>query len=130
MDTREKIVPLENAVERTATGKWIAVLACLDPLTAAAAAYLTGIAEDNPGCLLCVIVLESETALLPAAARMALAAALRSVNLVTSATGEIAYAAFSTGSPGLTFIDLTEPGIRSTQDFVDLVIAKQRIVTA
>lgn len=128
MDTRDKIVPLENAVERTATGKWVAVLACLDPLTADAAAQLTEIAGDNPGCSLCVIVLEIETTLLPATVRMALAAALRSVDLVTSATGEIAQASFH--SPGLNFVDLTEQGIRSSQDFVDLVIAKQRIVTA
>ncbi len=128
MDTRQKIVSLDMAAEKTASGRWAIVLAWLDPLTAETAQQIAEVARLNPGRSLCTVVLESKSALLPGNVRTALAAALRSVELVTSACQETAQATWHSDGDRLIIVDLSSQGARSSQDFVDLVIAKQQTV--
>ena len=128
MVTREKIVPLESAAEKTATGQWVVVLAWLDPLTAEGAEQIGEIARANESRSVCAVILESEFALLPSSVRTALAAALSSVDLVTSGCRQQALAIWNEDGDRLSIVDLSEHGARSSQDFVDLVIAKQRTV--
>ena len=64
------------------------------------------------------------------AVRTSLSYALRCVALVTSACHEMAHATFRTDRDSLIVVDRSEQDIRSSQDFVDLVIAKQQTVIA
>jgi len=83
VDTREKIVPLEELRRRMAAGKWRAVAGLFDPLTAALAQRLTEI--GNGGGDLAAIVLDEPGTLLTAEARAALIAGLRPIRLVAIA---------------------------------------------
>lgn len=83
MDTREKIVPLEELRRRVGAGEWLAVVGLFDPLTALQA---TRVAEIGNGeGQLVAIVLDEPDTLLPAEARAALVAGLRRVRLVSIA---------------------------------------------
>ena len=86
MDTREKIVPLEELRRRMVSGKWRAIAGLFDPLTAEAAQRLTemGIGDSE----LAAIVLDEPGTLLTAEARAALIAGLRRVRLVSIARRE------------------------------------------
>lgn len=86
MDTREKIVPLEELRRRMGAGKWRAVAGLFDPLTAALAQRLMEI--GNGGGNLVAIVLDQPGTLLTAEARAALIAGLRSIRLVSIARQE------------------------------------------
>jgi hypothetical protein len=81
VDTREKIVPLEELRRRMATGEWRAVVGLFDPLTALLATRLTEIGDGE----LAAIVLDEPGTLLTANARAALVAGLRRVRLVSIA---------------------------------------------
>ena len=83
MDTREKIVPLEELRRRMATGEWRAVVGLFDPLTALLATRLTEIGDGDGE--LAAIVLDEPGTLLTAEARAALVAGLRRVRLVSIA---------------------------------------------
>ena len=104
------------------------VLAVLDPLTAEDAVRLAEIATEDAGRSLCVVIQEISPALLPSTVRMTLAAALSSVQLVSCATKELFTASWGGNCERVRTVDLTEQGLRSSQDFVDLVIAKQQTV--
>ena len=86
MDTREKIVPLEELRRRMAVGKWRAVAGLFDPLTAALAQRLTEIRNGHGD--LAAIVLDEPGTLLTAEARAALMAGLRPIRLVAIARQE------------------------------------------
>jgi hypothetical protein len=86
VDTREKIVPLEELRRRMARGDWRAVAGLFDPLTAELAKRLTEIG-DGAGEL-AAIVLDEPGTLLTAEARAALIAGLRRVRLVSIARPE------------------------------------------
>jgi len=83
VDTREKIVPLEELRRRVEAGEWLAVVGLFDPLTALQAARVAAI--GNGEGQLAAIVLDEPDTLLPAEARAALVAGLRRVRLVSIA---------------------------------------------
>jgi hypothetical protein len=83
VDTREKIVPLDELRRRLATGEWLAVVGLFDPLTASQATRVTEAAAGHGE--LAAIVLDEPDTLLPADARAALVAGLRRVRLVSTA---------------------------------------------
>lgn len=80
MDTREKIVPLEDLPARLGTGRWAAVVGRFDPLTLAQAERVAKLSEVGRSIL--IVVERGEDCLLPVEARAALVAALRAVQLV------------------------------------------------
>lgn len=86
MDTREKILPLNQLDALFESGEWVIVVGQFDPLTAAQAKRLRVL--HTPGSKLLAIVLESRDALLPGSARATLIAALRDVDAVTVAEPE------------------------------------------
>jgi hypothetical protein len=83
LDTREKIVPLSDVPQRVSQDDWLAVVGTFDPLTAQQAARVAELA--NGGRRILAIVLEEAETLLEPAARAALMAGLRTVQLVTVA---------------------------------------------
>jgi hypothetical protein len=83
LDTREKIVPLENLAARLGKRQWLAVVGRFDPLTAAQAARVAEL--SGKGRPLLAVVEAGESCLLPVEARAVLVAALRSVELVVTA---------------------------------------------
>jgi hypothetical protein len=83
VDTREKIVPLEELRRRMGTGEWRAVVGLFDPLTALQATRVTEI-SDGDGELAAIVLDEPDT-LLTVEARAALVAGLRRVRLVSIA---------------------------------------------
>ena len=85
MDTREKIVPLEELRGRMAGGEWRVIVGLFDPLTAGQAVRLADVAN---GSELAAIVLDEPGTLLTAEARAALVAGLRRVQLVSIARRE------------------------------------------
>jgi hypothetical protein len=86
VDTREKIVPLEELRRRMAAGEWLAVVGLFDPLTALQATRVTEIGNGDGE--LAAIVLDEPDTLLTAEARAALIAGLRRVRLVSIARRE------------------------------------------
>jgi hypothetical protein len=80
LDTREKIVPLQDLPARLGTGQWVAVVGRFDPLTLAQAQRVAKLNEDGRPIL--IVVEPREDCLLPVEARAALVAALRAVQLV------------------------------------------------
>ncbi len=86
MDTREKIVPLQDLHARLGTGQWVAVVGRFDPLTLVQAERVAKLKEDGRAIL--IVVEPGEDCLLPVEARAALVAALRGVQLVVIAGGD------------------------------------------
>jgi hypothetical protein len=81
VDTREKIVPLEQLHLLDPDTAWVAVVGLFDPLTLVQARRLAELRKN--GHKLLAIVLEAEDVLLTSLARAVLVAALRSVDAVT-----------------------------------------------
>ncbi len=80
MDTREKIVTVENLPAKLGDGAWLAVVGKFDPLTLGQAERLAQ-AGSNGKAILAVVEPAAEC-LLPVEARAILVAALKSVQLV------------------------------------------------
>jgi hypothetical protein len=80
LDTREKIVPLEQLAGRLGEGRWVAVVGTFDPLILAHAERLAELSKKGKSVL--AIVEPGTESLLPAEARATLVAALKSVQLV------------------------------------------------
>jgi hypothetical protein len=80
LDTREKIVALEDLPARLGTGQWLAVVGRFDPLTLPQAQRIAKLGGDGRAIL--GVVEPGEDCLLPAEARATLVAALRAVQLV------------------------------------------------
>jgi len=80
LDTREKIVPLEQLPGRLAKGQWLAAVGTFDPLTLSHAEWLAAVGGKEKNVL--AVVEPGETCLLPVEARAVLVAALKSVQLV------------------------------------------------
>lgn len=80
MDTREKIVPVEQLERRIADGDWLAVVGTFDPLTLRQAERLAELSARGKSVL--AVVEAGKNCLLPVEARAVLVAALKSVRLV------------------------------------------------
>jgi len=80
LDTREKIVPVEQLAGHLAKGQWLAAAGTFDPLTLSHAEWLAALSEKGKSVL--GVVESGEGCLLPVEARAVLVAALKSVQLV------------------------------------------------
>lgn len=80
MDTREKIVPLDQLSARLASARWLAVVGTFDPLTLGQAERLAKL--SGVGKSLLAVVEPGSGCLLPVEARAILVAALKTVELV------------------------------------------------
>ncbi len=83
MDTREKIVPVEQLAGRLGAGAWIAAVGTFDPLTLSQADRLAKLSGNGKAVL--AVVEPGNGCLLPVEARAILVAALQSVQLVVVA---------------------------------------------
>ncbi len=123
MDTREKIIELSQAPQRFSHGKWILAPALFDPLTATQATRLAGLRENESK--LAAIVLDVSETLLPANARAALIAALRSVDLVVVAEPQAWRDAIPVSANIKIVEDETGEAARSAE-FVQFLRARQK----
>jgi hypothetical protein len=80
LDTREKIVPVEQLAARLSDGQWRAVVGKFDPLTLEHAERLAELSGNGKSVL--AVVEPGTGCLLPVEARATLVAALKSVQLV------------------------------------------------
>ena len=83
MDTREKIVSVEQLAARLDRGPWLAVVGAFDPLTLAQAERLAQLSGNGKAVL--AVVEPGSGTLLPVEARAILVAALKSVRMVVVA---------------------------------------------
>ena len=83
MDTREKIVPVEQLAARLGGEPWLAVVGTFDPLTLAQAERLAKLSGNGKAVL--AVVEPGVGCLLPVEARAILVAALKSVRMVVVA---------------------------------------------
>jgi hypothetical protein len=86
LDTREKIVPLDQLAVRLGDGRWLAVVGTFDPLTLAQADRLAELQAKGRSVL--AVVEPGASCLLPVEARAILVAALKSVQLVVVASAD------------------------------------------
>ena len=118
MDTREKIVPVEQLGARLGNAQWLAVVGTFDPLTLNHAERLAGLSGHGKSIL--AVVEPGTGCLLPVAARAILVAALRSVQLVVvaepSALGSV---------PQVEIVKDEEGERRRSAAFVEHVKARQ-----
>jgi hypothetical protein len=129
VDTREKILPLQKAVERVRNGRWRVVAGYFDPLTAEEAKWVARVAvdgRDHPKLL--AIILETEESLLPVQARAALVAALRHVSIVAIAQPE-AWKRLITASADVEIIEDLEGERRRSEQFVQFILERQMAQT-
>jgi hypothetical protein len=80
LDTREKIVPVEQLTARLSGSEWLAVVGTFDPLTLSQAERLAEVSGNGKSIL--AVVEPGTNCLLPVEARAVLVAALKSVRLV------------------------------------------------
>lgn len=101
-------------------GIWTVIVGLFDPLTASQARRIESYKRNG----ILVILLENPDTLLPVNARCHLVAALRSVNFVAEAT-EQEWRSAVIGNENVEVIDNLEEEKRRSQDFIDLVAARQ-----
>jgi hypothetical protein len=118
LDTREKIVPLQDLPERLGKGPWLAVVGRFDPLTLPQAERLGRLAGEGHSIL--GVVEPSADCLLPADARATLLAALRSVNLVV-----IADAAWLPPHPQMKILEDEEGERKRSAEFAQFIVERQ-----
>jgi bifunctional ADP-heptose synthase (sugar kinase/adenylyltransferase) len=80
LDTREKIVPLEELAAHLGGSDWLGIVGMFDPLTLGHAERLNNATTNGKNVL--AVVEPGANSLLPAEARAVLVAALKSVKLV------------------------------------------------
>ncbi len=122
MDTRDKIVALEQLPGLLTSGTWAVVAGTFDPLTLVQAERLSALSEIGERTL-AVVLSEPET-LLTADARAALVAALRSVDAVVLA--DRGWHSILPPDCELRIIDDMPEERARTRDFVEFVKSRQR----
>ena len=123
MDTRNKIVPLDEVPALLGTTPWLAVVGVFDPLTAIEAKRLASLAR--PDRKLLAVVLESENALLSPEARAELVAALRYVHLVATATPQCWRSVLPNGAD-FHIIEDPEGDKTRSAEFIQFVLNRQQ----
>jgi hypothetical protein len=126
LDTREKLVLASQWGELFAEGEWLIVAGFFDPLTAQIAHRFATLAAEYKGRNILALVLESDTAHLPAAARAALVAALRCVRHVSIGS----LSDLPQPSSRIPVLVEAERDKRETQEFVNLVLRRQELEKA
>ena len=123
MDTRNKILPLDDVPALLGATPWLAVVGFFDPLTATEAKRLAGLACR--GRKLLAIVLQSENALLSAEARAELVAALRDVHLVAITKRE-RWRSIMPNRADLQIIEDPEGDKTRSAEFIKFVLTRQQ----
>lgn len=121
MDTRRKIVPLNEIGARTAGEHWLAVVGLFDPLTAMQTKRVAELAQNNRKLL--AVVLAVDGTLLSADARAALIAALREVHLVTIAH-DAEWRLVLPQQASIEVVDDLPADQRRSAEFVDFVLRR------
>jgi hypothetical protein len=119
LDTREKIVGLKDLPPRLGNAHWLAVVGTFDPLTLAQADRLAELTAR--GRSIVAVVQPGVDSLLPAEARAALLAALRSVQLVV-----IADAASLPQNPQIEILQDEVGDRKRSAEFVDRIAGRQK----
>ena len=122
MDTRSKIKPLNDLPSVLAGSKWTAVIGFFDPLTAVQARRLADAGKGGHNVL--AIVLSTPDALLPAAARAALVAAVRGVSAVVIANSE-QWRSTLPKDADIAILDDLKGDKRRSEEFVEFVLKRQ-----
>ncbi len=122
MDTREKIVTLEEFAARNRQGLWTAVIGVFDPFTLAVAKAIRERAKADRDLL--VVVAPANDTLLNPEALAALIAALRDVDMVVIATPEEARSSLK-NIPGIEIFEDRAADTKRSREFVDFVLARQ-----
>ena len=118
LDTREKIVPLQDLPAQLGNGNWLAVIGRFDPLTLAQAERLAELTRE--GRSIVGVIEPGEDCLLPVEARAALVAALSSVQLVV-----IGEAGSLPGHPQMEIIADEEGERKRSAEFVQFIAERQ-----
>jgi hypothetical protein len=119
LDTREKIVGLKDLPHRLGNANWLAVVGTFDPLTLAQADRLAELTARGRSIL--TVVQPGVDSLLPAEARAALIAALRSVQLVV-----IADAASLPPHPQIEILKDEAGERKRSAEFVERIACRQK----
>jgi bifunctional ADP-heptose synthase (sugar kinase/adenylyltransferase) len=86
LDTRDKIVPVDQLAAKLGEGEWLAVIGKFDPLTLGQAERLAQAGSEGTAIL--AVVEPAAECLLPQEARAILVAALKSVQMVVVAEAD------------------------------------------
>ena len=122
MDTRSKIKPLKNLYSVLAGSKWAAIVGYFDPLTATQAKRLADAERDGRKVL--AIVLIAPDSLLPADARAALVAAVRSVSAVVIAESQQWRSAIP-HQYDIALLDDLEGEKKRSAEFIEFILKRQ-----
>lgn len=122
MDTREKIVPLNEIAARLDEREWLAVVGLFDPLTAVQAKRVAELRANDQRNILAIVLTATDT-LLSADARAVLVAALRDIDLVTIAEGD-AWGSVIGDNARVRIVEDSESERARSADFVRFVIEK------
>ena len=123
MDTREKIVDLENLPELLSRDAWAVVPGYFDPLTAEQAQRVRSFAESGHKVL--IIVQSQADSLLTAEARAELGAALRTVSAVTISRHD-EWRSLIPGSARVVLFEDEAGERKRSEKFVEFVLQRQR----
>ena len=120
MDTRSKIKPLKDLHSVLAGSKWAAIVGYFDPLTATQAKRFADAERDGRKVL--AIVLIAPDSLLPADARAALVAAVRSVSAVVIAESQQWRSAIP---HDIALLDDLEAEKKRSAEFIEFILKRQ-----
>jgi len=122
LDTRRKIVSIDELRRHIARGEWLAVAGLFDPLTATQARRLAELPRKGRKVL--AVVLEDDETLLPAEARAELIAALSAVDVVAIADGVQWRSQLETR--GVEIIEDFRAEKQRSAEFVKLILERQQ----
>jgi hypothetical protein len=127
VDTRQKIIPLDEFGRRRQQDRWTAVIGTFDPVTAKVAQTIRE--HARPDRRLLVVVTPGESPLLSVEARAALMAALRDVTAVAIDDAHHARDELKSMS-GVQIIEHPATDRRRTGEFIDLVLKREKLRAA
>ncbi len=122
MDTREKIVKIENLPALLLQGEWAAITGLFDPLTQVQAERLSVFAEK--GRMILAVVLPDSATLIAVEARAALVAALRQVDAVVIADDKH-LTAICSGLPNVCIHHDRQGEERRSAEFIEFILRRQ-----
>ena len=122
LDTRRKIVSIDELRRHIARGEWVAVAGLFDPLTVTQARRLAELPRKGRKVL--AVVLEDDETLLPAEARAELIAALSAVDVVAIADGVQWRSQLETR--GVEIIEDFRAEKQRSAEFVKLILERQQ----
>ncbi len=122
MDTREKIIAVQNLPELLSSNEWIVAPETFDPLTTVQAVRIAKLRQ--PGAQLLAVILPSAEPLLSAEARACLVAALRDVDYVAVAQ-DASWRALIPRSSTVKIVEDPEGSRIRTSKFIRFILDRQ-----